>query len=219
MTEQPAHVESARAGRILVVDDDRNFVTLLAETLRRTGYEVSSAESAEEALAAAATAPPDLAVLDIRMPGPSGLELGALLRDQFGVPFLFLTLMDDDDAVRHATAMGALAYLVKPLDVRQCIPTIDAALARALELRRLRQNEAHLSNALQQSRLVSMAIGLLMERFRLSRDAAFERLRSEARSRRQRISDLAAELLDGVERLNTLGGAAQAQSRGRGAQG
>lgn len=198
-------VEGVPARRVLVVDDDRTFTTLLAEALQRAGYEVSSAESAEEALAAVATASPDLAVLDIRMPGPSGLELGTLLRDQFGVPFVFLTLVDDEDTVRHATAMGALAYLVKPVDVRRCIPTIDAAAARASELRRLRQSEAHLSNALQQSREVSMAIGLLMERLRLTRDAAFERLRSEARARRQRISELAAELLDSAERLNTVG--------------
>jgi AmiR/NasT family two-component response regulator len=190
--------------RILVVDDDRALAALLMEVLQRTGYEVSVAENAEEAVAAVSTATPDLAVLDIKMPGVSGLELGALLRDQFNVPFVFLTLRDDEAAVHQATAAGALAYIVKPADMRQCVPTIEAALARAAELRRLRQSEAHLSTALQQGREVSMAIGLLMERLRLTRDAAFECLREDARARRQRISDVAAELLDSAERLNAL---------------
>lgn len=126
--------------RILVVDDDRALAALLTEVLRRAGYEVSAAENAEEAVAAVAAATPDLAVLDINMPRVSGLELGALLRDQFDVPFVFLTLQDDEPAVREATAAGALAYIVKPADMRQCVPTIEAALARAAELRRLRRS-------------------------------------------------------------------------------
>lgn len=199
--------------RILVVDDDRALGTLLAEVLGRAEYEVSVAENAEEALASVAAATPDLAVLDIKMPGISGLELGALLRDQFDVPFVFLTLRDDEAAVHEATAAGALAYIVKPADMRQCVPTIEAALARAAELRRLRRSEANLSTALQQGREVSMAIGLLMERLRLTREAAFERLREEARARRQRISDLAAELLEGAERLNSLAGSAGDRAR------
>lgn len=194
--------EQARK-RILVVDDDRAHAALITEVLQRAGYEVSGAENADEAVATVAAGTPDLAVLDINMPRISGLELGMLLRDQFNVPFVFLTLHDDEAAVRQATEAGALAYILKPGDMRQCVPTIEAALARAAELRRLRQSEAHLSTALQQGREISMAIGLLMERLRLPREEAFKKLREQARARRQRISDLAAELLDSAERLNS----------------
>jgi response regulator NasT len=204
METSHAMTEPTRKKRILVVDDDRAMTALVVDVLQRAGYETLSAENAEEAIAAAAASTPDLAVLDIQIPGASGLELGTLLRDQFGLPFVFLTLRDDEDTVRQATAVGALAYVVKPVDMRQCVPTIDAAVARAAEFRRLRENEAHLSTALQQGREVSMATGLLMERLRLTRDAAFQRLREEARARRQRISVVAAELLDGAERLNAL---------------
>jgi two-component system, response regulator PdtaR len=189
--------------RILVVDDDRNLNTLLAETLRSANFEVTAAENIDEAIAAVATSRPDLAVLDIKMQGASGLDLGAVLRDDFGVPFVFLSLMDDEQTVRKASEMGAIAYLVKPLDMRQCLPTIEAAFARAEELRRLRETESQLSTALQQSREISMAIGLLMERLRIDRDTAFERLRDEARARRRRMSEVAEEVLQSVELINS----------------
>jgi two-component system, response regulator PdtaR len=190
-------------GLFVRTDDDRNLNTLLAETLRSANFEVTAAENIDEAIAAVATSRPDLAVLDIKMQGASGLDLGAVLRDDFGVPFVFLSLMDDEQTVRKASEVGAIAYLVKPLDMRQCLPTIEAAFARAEELQRLRETESQLSIALQQSREISMAIGLLMERLRIDRDTAFERLRDEARARRRRMSEVAEEVLQSVELINS----------------
>jgi response regulator NasT len=199
--------------RVLIVDDDPHLCTILAETLRGANFEVTAAENIDEAIAAVATSRPDLAVLDIKMQGASGLDLGAVLRDDFGVPFVFLSLMDDEDTVRRASEMGAVAYLVKPLDMRQCLPTIEAAFARAEELRRLRETESQLSTALQQSREISMAIGVLMERLRVDRDAAFEKLRDDARAKRRRMSEVAEELLQCAERINSFSVGAAARPR------
>jgi len=207
-TQQPSQ------RRVLVVDDDSNMNALLVDILRGAGFEVTSAENVDEAIAAVATSRPDLAVLDIKMQGASGLDLGTILRDDFKVPFVFLSLMDDEQTVRKASEMGAIAYLVKPLDMRQCLPTIEAAFARADELRRLRETESQLSTALQQSREISMAIGFLMERLHLDRDTAFETLRDDARTKRRRMSEVAEELLQCVERINSFTvGAAQRTRR------
>jgi two-component system, response regulator PdtaR len=199
--------------RVLIVDDDPHLCAILAETLRGANFEVTSAENVDEAIAAVATSRPDLAVLDIRMQGASGLDLGAVLRDDFGVPFVFLSLVDDEETVRRASEMGAVAYLVKPLDMRQCLPTIEAAFARAEELRRLRETESQLSTALQQSREISMAIGVLMERLRVDRDAAFEKLRDDARAKRRRMSEVAEELLQCAERINSFSAGAATRAR------
>jgi AmiR/NasT family two-component response regulator len=199
--------------RILIVDDDPSLNALLGDALRKAHYQVTSAESVDEAIATVGAARPDLAVLDIRMQGASGLDLGALLRDDFGVPFVFLSHLDDEATVRQATEMGAIAYLVKPLDMRQCVPAIEAALARAVEWRRLRQSESQLAVALQQGREISMAIGLLMERLRVDRETAFERLRDDARARQRRIAEVAEELLRCAERLNVLPHGPEARAR------
>ena len=196
---------SPNAARILVVDDDRVHADALATALRGAGDQVSVVGTADAAFLLLPTELPDLAILEMKMPGACGLKLAALIRDQFGVPIVFLTRVSDEQTVNQATALGAIAYLVKNSDANHYLPTVEAALARAAELRRLRESEVNLSTALQQGRETSMAIGVLMERHRVDRDAAFDILRGNARTRRQRIHEMAAQLLDSAEQLNELG--------------
>jgi DNA-binding response OmpR family regulator len=203
--------QPVRRRRILIVDDDRQLCDLLVEALGQAGYEVMAAQSANDAMTAIATASPDLAVLDIKMPGASGLTLSELLRDQFAIPFVFFSAVDTEETVRQATMMGALSYLVKPLDMRQLIPAINAAVARADELHGLRQSESQLSVALQQNRGISVATGILMERLRLSRGTALEFLRRETRARRQKMSRVAEDLVKSTEYVNGIGVAASHQ--------
>ena len=188
---------------ILVVDDDRLVLAALTEGLRAAGYRVTSAASGEVALGVAARDAPDVALLDVRMPGMSGIELGRSLREQ-GIPFLFLSAYGDQEIVRVAAAEGALGYLVKPLDIQQIVPSIEAALARGSDIRKLRESEAQLNTALTGSRDISMAVGVLMMRDRLDREQAFDLLRSHARSQRRAVSEVAKELLDSAENLNAV---------------
>jgi response regulator NasT len=190
---------------ILVVDDDRLVLAALAEGLRAAGYRVTGAASGEDALAAAGRDVPDLALLDMRMPGMGGIELGKRLREQAGVPFLYLSAYGDQDIVRQAADEGALGYLVKPLDIQQIVPSIEAALTRASEIGKLRESEAQLNTALTGSREISMAVGLLMIRDRLNREQAFDLLRTNARSQRRPVAEVAKELLASAENLYSVG--------------
>ena len=194
--------EKAAQRHILVVDDDRLVLAALAEGLRTAGYRVTSVASGEDALGVTDT--PDLALLDVRMPGMSGIELGRKLREQGGVPFLFLSAYGDQEIVQQAAEEGALGYLVKPLDIQQIVPSIEAALARGRDIRKLRESETQLNTALTGSRDVSMAVGLLMMRDRLNRKQAFDLLRANARSQRRPIAELAKELLTSAENLYTV---------------
>jgi two-component system, response regulator PdtaR len=188
---------------VLVVDDDRLVLAALAEGLRSAGYRVTGAASGEDALSAAGRDAPDLALLDVRMPGLSGIEVGARLREA-GVPFLFLSAYGDRDAVDNALVEGALGYLVKPLDIQQIIPSIEAALMRARDLRKLRETEAQLTAALSGTREISMAVGLLMMRDRINREEAFDLLRANARAQRRTVAEIAKELLGSAEKLYTI---------------
>jgi two-component system, response regulator PdtaR len=198
---------------ILVVDDDRLVLAALAEGLRGAGYRVTGVAAGEEALASAARDAPDLALLDVRMPGMSGIELGRRLREQFGVPFLYLSAYGDQDMVQQAVDEGALGYLVKPLDIQQIAPSIEAALTRAGEIGALRRSEQQLNKALMGSREISMAVGLLMMRDRINREQAFELLRSNARSRRQPIAEIAEQLLSSAENFYVVKSAGSAPPR------
>jgi len=195
--------EVLKQRHILVVDDDRLVLAALSEGLRGAGYRVNGASSGEDALGIAGRDAPDLALLDVRMPGMSGIELGRKLRER-GIPFLFLSAYGDQEIVRQAAEEGALGYLVKPLDIQQIVPSIEAALSRAAEIRKLRETEAQLNVALAGSREISMVVGLLMQRDRLDRARAFELLRSHARSQRRPVAEVAGELLSSAEKLNKI---------------
>lgn len=81
--------------RLLLVDDEPLILATFKHGLRTRGYDVTIADSGKAALACAASAPFDLAILDIRMPGMSGLELGRLLRERHDLPSFYLTAIGD----------------------------------------------------------------------------------------------------------------------------
>lgn len=184
---------------LLIADDDRLVLATLAEGLRRAGHTVLEAADGDEAIQLACTRRPDLAILDVRMPGRDGLGVAQWLREHTDVPFLFLSAYGDASVVIEAVESGALGYLVKPLDVEQILPSIDAALVRGRELNALLEEEAQLTAALRLNRQVSMAVGILMARDRVNEQEAFNRLRTEARSQRRKLSDLAVELVQSAE--------------------
>lgn len=197
-------VEAARR-LILLVDDDIHLLALLSKMLQLANYDVRIATSAPMALGMLADGgrEPDLAIFDIHMPGMSGLELARHVRANSAVPFLFLSASDTEAAVRSATEQGAVGYLVKPIELNQLLPTVIAGLARGDEIRGLRDNEERLGQALQHCRETGMAVGVLMERYRLDRETAFRSLRDQARSSQRKLNDVARELLDAAELLNS----------------
>ena len=188
---------------ILIVDDDPSARSFLSRALAAAGTVTHVAEHAEAALGILESTSLDLILVDVRMPGMSGIELGARLRE-VGVPFLYLSAYGDRDAVENALEEGALGYLVKPLDIQQIVPSIEAAFTRARDLRRLRETEAQLNAALSGTRDISMAIGLLMMRDRINREDAFELLRANARAQRRTVAEVAGELLASAEKLYTI---------------
>lgn len=181
---------------ILLVEDDRLVLHTLARGLRDAGYRILEADSAEAAMQICAEHRPDLALLDMRLGGMSGIDLARWLKTTLTVPFLFLSAYNDAQTVVSAAELGALGYLVKPLDVRQVLPAIRTALQRAEEIQKLHQAELDLNMALKTSRSISMAIGLLMQRFGIGADETFQALRSYCRSNRQRMIDVAEQLVE-----------------------
>lgn len=183
-----------KQGHLLLVEDDMLILRSMGKGLRDAGYRVCEAESADEAIQVCKDAQPDLAILDIRMGELSGLELGHWLAER-DIPFMFLTAYDDESYVREANEAGALGYLVKPVDFPKLIPSLETALARAQELKQLRDSEDKLVSALKTNREISIVVGLLMARHDLTAEQAFERLRQQARQERRKVLEVAQDVL------------------------
>jgi response regulator NasT len=200
---------------ILLVDDDAILLDYLSTILRHAGHDTLEATSAPEALQRVAEREADigLALLDINMPGMSGLDLAQRLREHTSVPFMFLSSSDDAESARQAASHGAVGFLIKPVDAARLLPAFESALARADEIRQLRRTEANLNAALAAGRETSLAVGLLMARYQADRNTAFEVLRDHARASRRKINEVAEQLVAAEELLNGLHGAFAARLR------
>jgi len=130
----PFSVDEERP-HVLVVDDDRRLRELLQRFLSDQGLRVTTASDAADARAKLAGLDFDLIVLDIMMPGESGLELTRGLRRERPVPILLLTAMDEVDSRIAGFESGADDYLVKPFEPRELVLRIQAILRRAAAAR------------------------------------------------------------------------------------
>ncbi|GAB4559347.1 MAG: response regulator [Rhizobacter sp.] len=195
----------AHKGKILVVDDDRLVLATLTHGLAAAGYEIIDADNGDDAILLARAHKPDLALLDIRMEGKSGFDVAAYLREYCQMPFMFLSAFSDDETVAQVKELGAVAYLVKPLDIRQIVPAVEAAFA---QLHKRHADAANTSPAPAgdvMSQTIAMAVGVLMHRYSLPRAAAFERLQRLAATESRPLQVQAERLLDAVELLSKPG--------------
>lgn len=197
-----ASTPQSQARKILLVDDDPLMLETMRVILQQAGYEVFEATSGYDAIILAQQCTFDLAMLDAFMPGMSGLELAQQLQQKYSLPFMFVSGSSETELVKQATAHGAIGYLVKPFDLPQVLPAVQAALARGDDIKQLRQSENDLMLALHAARETSMAVGLLMAKFKLERDASFDILRAYSRSHRCKIHDVAKDLLSAEELIN-----------------
>ncbi len=116
--------------RIAVVDDDASIRKALERFVRSHGFDVETFAGAEQFLAGAEPRMPECLILDVRMPGMSGLELQeALGRAGRHVPIVFITAHDDEQARRKALAAGAVAFLKKPFDDQALLHALERAIA------------------------------------------------------------------------------------------
>lgn len=116
--------------KIALVDDDRNILTSVAMALEAEGFEVKAYTDGEEGLKGILGAPPDLAILDIKMPRMDGMELLTRLREKTPLPVIFLTSKDDEVDEVIGLRMGADDYITKPFSQRLLIERIRALLRR-----------------------------------------------------------------------------------------
>lgn len=117
--------------QILVVDDDRNIVDLVAMYLRKEGFAVAAAFDGTSALELARAAPPALAILDLMLPGINGLIVCKTLQREHHTPVIMLTARATEEDRMRGLDLGADDYVVKPFSPRELVSRVRAVLRRA----------------------------------------------------------------------------------------
>jgi len=191
-------------GKILVVDDDRLVLATLSYGLTQAGFEVIDADNGDDAILLAREHRPELALLDIRMEGLTGFDVAAYLREYLQTPFMFLSAFADEATVAKVKELGAVAYLVKPLDISQIVPAVEAAFARSAPPAAApvpSEPVAPPSELPATLDPTALAVGVLMHRYSLPRDEALARLMSLASADGHSLPEQARRVVDALELL------------------
>lgn len=185
-------------GKILVVDDDRLVLATLSYGLTQAGFDVIDADNGDDAILLAREHRPELALLDIRMEGLSGFDVAAYLREFLQTPFMFLSAFADDATIAKVKELGAVAYLIKPLDISQIVPAVEAAFARRAAAPTVAAAPSPPPAALD---LTAVAVGVLMHRYSIDRHQAAQRLETLAGDEARPVAEQARRLVEAVELL------------------
>jgi response regulator NasT len=185
--------------RVVIAEDEAIIRLDLKETLEEEGYEVvGETGRGDEAVAMVKDTSPDLAILDIKMPGMDGLTAAREIAGDKAAAVLILTAFSQRDLIEQARDAGALAYLVKPFQKSELLPAIEVALGRFQEMRALEDEVKGLEAQLEARKIVDRATGRLMDDHGMKEAEAFRFIQTEAMSRRAKMVEVAQNVLDGA---------------------
>ncbi|MBL6635924.1 MAG: response regulator [Actinobacteria bacterium] len=184
--------------RVVIAEDEAIIRMDLRETLEEEGYEVvGETGRGDEVVDLVRTLQPDLAVLDVKMPGADGLSAAATITEEKLCAVLMLTAFSQREVVEQARDAGALAFLVKPFQRSDLVPAIEVAIGRFRELRDLTGEIDALSEQLAARKLVDRAKAVLIDECAMSEGDAFSYIQRTAMSERVRMRDVADRIIDG----------------------
>jgi two-component system, response regulator PdtaR len=190
--------------RVVIAEDEAIIRMDLRETLEEEGYEVvGETGRGDQAVELARALQPDLAILDIKMPGMDGVEAARIINGEKICGVLMLTAFSQREVVEEARDAGALAFLVKPFQKSDLIPAIEVAMGRFRELRTLTGEIDALAEQLEARKFIERAKGVLMDECAMTENDAFSFIQRTAMSERTRMRDVADRVLDGSLRPDT----------------
>jgi len=202
--------EPAAATRVVIAEDEAIIRLDLKEILLSAGFDVvGETGRGDHAITLVEEHRPDLAILDIKMPGLDGVSAAREITARHKVAVLVLTAFSQRDLIEDARDAGVSAYLVKPFRREELLPAIAGVLAKCRqewaideEIERLEPPEAdeqqRSEDKIETRRLVDVAKGVLMDQHGLDEPEAFSFIQRRAMQTRARMRDVARQVVDGT---------------------
>ena len=184
--------------RIVIAEDEAIIRLDLRETLEEEGYiVVADTGRGDDAIELVRQHKPDVAIFDIKMPGFDGLDAARVVSAEKICPVVMLTAFSQREVIEQARDAGALAYLVKPFQKTDLVPAIELAIGRFRELMTLSGERDALGEQLELRKLLDRAKGLLIDKFSMTEQSAFDFIQKNAMSTRAKMVDVANQILNG----------------------
>ena len=184
--------------RIVIAEDEAIIRLDLRETLEEEGYiVVADTGRGDDAIELVRQHKPDVAIFDVKMPGLDGLDAARVVSAEKICPVVMLTAFSQREVIEQARDAGALAYLVKPFQKTDLVPAIELAIGRFRELMTLSGERDALGEQLELRKLLDRAKGLLIDKFSMTEQSAFDFIQKNAMSTRAKMVDVANQILNG----------------------
>ena len=184
--------------RIVIAEDEAIIRLDLRETLEEEGYQVvADTGRGDDAIELVRQHRPDVAIFDIKMPGLDGLDAARVVSAEKLCPVVMLTAFSQREVIEQARDAGALAYLVKPFQKTDLVPAIELAIGRFREMMTLSGERDALGEQLELRKLLDRAKGLLIDKYSMTEQSAFDFIQKNAMSTRAKMMDVANQILNG----------------------
>jgi len=181
---------------VLIADDEPILRKSLIIKLKELGFdEIVECADGDTAVSLCLEKIPDMAILDVSMPGRDGISAAAEIRKKLKIPILLLTACYDPDTVKRARENGIAAMLTKPLRDQDLWPAIELACAHADELDALKEEVEDLKESIENRKVIEKAKGVLMKSRTLSEPEAFRMMQKLAMDKRKSMKQIADAIL------------------------
>jgi AmiR/NasT family two-component response regulator len=184
--------------RVVIAEDEAIIRLDLKESLEEEGYDVvGETGRGDKAVELVRELRPDIAILDIKMPGMDGIEAARLITKDRICGVLVLTAFSQREVIEEARDAGALAYLVKPFQKTDLIPAIEVAIGRFKEMQALNGEVDALEEQLETRKTLDRAKGILRDKFSMSEIDAYGFIQRGAMNHRCTMKSVADMIISG----------------------
>jgi two-component system, response regulator PdtaR len=188
--------QELKGKKILIVDDDPAVVETLKEQLETAGINVVvTAATGAEALKLTEAHDPSLIIMDIQLPDMDGIDLARKINEIEPRPIMLLSGYANSDYIDRAKDAGIITYIVKPVTMKELLPSIVLTMHRFREMMSLKATVDDMKETLANRKIIEQAKGLLMERKSLSEREAFSLIRKMSQEQNKPMAEIARTLV------------------------
>lgn len=181
---------------ILICDDEALIRANLKGMLVELGFdEIFECGDGARAVDIATANFPDMAILDVAMPGMDGITAAAEIKKKLKIPIMLLTSACDSATVKRASACGIAAFLTKPLRRQDLLPAIEMALQHVGEVEQLKEKIEDLQEFIENRKIIEKAKGVLMAKNNISETEAYRAMQKTAMDKRKSLRLVADRIL------------------------